>query len=179
MHAEGIFCSFCHVHYFKTFVDGPRSVRTYEGQIRRQVISAYKLVHRNSIKYKPFNKNATRILKIRCSIISRHQLYLFLPISIQIYKLITKVVSPGRRCEQYNKCIKSTGYFYKYEYLHIYETNLTKKKHTPNVFKLNTKGLGELPTVSWNVYCTAGEEIAVELASAKHLLDVLLSLKHT
>ena len=49
---------------------------------------------------------------------------------------------------------------------------------TPKDFKWNTKGLGECPTVLLKVYCTAGEEIGVEVASARQVVDVLLALKN-
>ena len=45
-------------------------------------------------------------------------------------------------------------------------------------FKLNTKGLGECPTVLLKLYCTAGDEIGVEVASARQVVDVLFALKN-
>ena len=44
-------------------------------------------------------------------------------------------------------------------------------------FKWNTNGLGECPTVLLKVYWTAGDEIGVEVTSARQVVDVLLALK--
>ena len=74
MHAEGVLCKFCHVHSFKTFVDGLQSVKCMKTEYNLSSDFRKQNVYPNSIKCKPFNKKATRILKIQCSFTSRHQL---------------------------------------------------------------------------------------------------------
>ena len=63
------FCKFCHVHNSKMFVDWLHSVKMYELHSVRpktigQVISTNKNVYRNSIEYKPFNRNIWQEFKI-------------------------------------------------------------------------------------------------------------------
>ena len=81
--AEGVLCKFCHVHNFKTSVDGLLGMNVWRTNTISQVDSANKSTSRlikwkkkiNKIKLKKKKKNATRILNTQCSFIFRHQLY--------------------------------------------------------------------------------------------------------